>query len=85
MDTLKTAIDKAGGPAEAAKVCQVSPRAVYKWIASEALPRTEYTGETRYAELLAAAASGRGQPFDPARLKEVARPKTKNETPKEAA
>lgn len=55
-NTLRKAIDmipdKVVG---AAAACDVSIRAVYKWINSGRLPRTDYTGETRYAELLAEA------------------------------
>lgn len=63
MTALKDSIAKAGGVSRASAVCGVSPRAIYKWLASGSLPRTEYTGETRYAERLAAAAAERGQPF----------------------
>lgn len=41
------------GASQVAKVCNVSVRAVYKWRAVNALPRTEYTGETNYAQSLA--------------------------------
>lgn len=75
MSTLKTAIDKAGGPASAAKVCGVSARAVYKWLSNESLPRTDYTGETDYAERLAAAARERGAPFEAAWLLAECAPK----------
>lgn len=75
MSTLKTAIDQAGGPAAAAKVCGVSPRAIYKWLANESLPRTDYTGETDYAQALATAAAARGEPFDVTWLRENARPR----------
>lgn len=33
-----------------ADVCGVSQRAIYKWMDNGKLPRTEYTGETNYAE-----------------------------------
>jgi|SRR5690554_64431 len=59
MTLLKKMIDSIPGkiPA-AAKVCGVSTRAVYKWTASGRLPRTDYTGETDYAERMADAAGG---------------------------
>jgi len=43
----------------AAKVCGVSVRAVYKWLVTGRLPRTDYTGETQYASQLSAAVHGR--------------------------
>lgn len=58
MTNLKQAISDAGGALQVAKACGVSVRAVYKWVASGSLPRTEYTGETHYAEKIAAAAGG---------------------------
>ncbi|WP_247178408.1 helix-turn-helix transcriptional regulator, partial [Escherichia coli] len=36
-----------------ADVCGVSQRAIYKWMDNGKLPRTEYTGETNYAEKIA--------------------------------
>lgn len=75
MITLKQAIDDAGGAAIAARVCEVSSRAIYKWLASGSLPRTEYTGETDYAARLSAAAAARGKPFEADELKNVAAPK----------
>ncbi|WP_194150432.1 hypothetical protein [Stutzerimonas nosocomialis] len=52
------AVDKVGGPVSAARICGVSRTAVDKWISKGALPRTEYTGESRHAERLAAASGG---------------------------
>jgi len=43
------------GVIRAAKLCGVGTRIVYYWIERGKLPRTEATGETRYAELMAAA------------------------------
>lgn len=56
--TVKQAIASAGGAIPASSACGVSPRAVYKWMASNCLPRTEYTGETSYAEKLAQVSGG---------------------------
>ncbi|MDU4058695.1 MAG: hypothetical protein E7H60_19325 [Pseudomonas oryzihabitans] len=59
MSLLREAVDAAGGVEKAAALCGVSPRAVYKWLKAGSLPRTDYTGETRYAALLAGASEGR--------------------------
>ena len=64
MNAISLAVEAVGGPVAAAKVCGVRRQAVDKWVTKGALPRTDYTGETRYAERLAAAAAARGQPFD---------------------
>lgn len=58
MLSLRTAVDALGGPERAARVCEVSSRALYKWLLTGTLPRTEYTGETRYAEKMAAESKG---------------------------
>jgi len=58
MSALREAIDHVGGVSAAAKICQLTPRGIYKWLGRGYLPRTEYTGETRYAEALAAASDG---------------------------
>lgn len=58
MSELKSSILAAGGVAKASAACGVSRRAIYKWIAADALPRTEYTSETSYAQKLADAADG---------------------------
>lgn len=55
---LKKAIEAVGGPVEASKVCGVTRQAVDKWMQNCCLPRTEYTGETLYAEKLAEASGG---------------------------
>jgi len=69
---LKSAIDQVGGPPVAAALCGLTPRGIYKWLARGSLPRTEYTGETNYAELLAAASN---DAFSAEWLRENARPK----------
>lgn len=42
-----------GGVATVALEADISPRAIYKWTAKDALPRTEFTNETNYSQLLA--------------------------------
>ena len=64
MSPLKKSIDDAGGVPVVALACGKSPRAIYKWLTADSLPRTEYTGETRYAERIAALAEANGKPFD---------------------
>ncbi|MBU2750814.1 helix-turn-helix domain-containing protein [Acidithiobacillus thiooxidans] len=40
------------------RVCSVSGKAVMKWVAAGRLPRTEYTGETHYADMIQSATHG---------------------------
>lgn len=54
MNNLRQVISRLTAP-KVADLCGVSVRAVYKWRKSNALPRTEYTGETKYADVLAQA------------------------------
>jgi len=42
-----------------ANACGRTPKAIYKWIERGTLPRTDFTGETNYAELIAKASEGR--------------------------
>lgn len=44
--------DHCGGAAAVAEQTGLSTRAVYKWTARGSLPRTEYTGETSYSNIL---------------------------------
>lgn len=75
MSPLKKSIDAAGGVPAVAMACGKTPRAVYKWLTAESLPRTEYTGETDYALRIAALARARGQAFDVVWLLSQAHPK----------
>lgn len=50
---VKQAVYMIGGPKVAADICGVSIRAVYKWLDVGRLPRSAYTGEKPYAEILA--------------------------------
>jgi hypothetical protein len=74
MSPLKKSIDDAGGVPVVALACGKSPRAVYKWLTADCLPRTEYTGETRYAERISALAAANGKPFDASWLLLEAKP-----------
>ncbi|WP_367599242.1 hypothetical protein [Pseudomonas fulva] len=74
MQALKKAVDDAGGVAAVALACGKSRRAVYKWLTAGCLPRTEYTGETSYAEKIAALAKANGKPFKARRLLEQVAP-----------
>jgi hypothetical protein len=53
---LKAAVESfgeiKGGVARCAKACGVTPEAVKRWL-KKGLPRTETTGETNYAEIIA--------------------------------
>lgn len=68
------AFEAVGGIGAAASVCGRSYQALNKWRQAGVLPRTEYTGETTYAESLARAATELGNPFDSQWLKEAAAP-----------
>ena len=50
--TIKQVV-KNTGLKKAAEACGVSQTAVQKWMKNGRLPRTEWTGESRHAEVLA--------------------------------
>lgn len=58
QNAVAYAVNYVGGPVQAARLCGRSRQAVDKWVMNGRLPRTEYTGETCYAEKLAAASEG---------------------------
>lgn len=55
MDTniISLAVKEAGGPAPVSRAVGKSYQAVLKWVVNGRLPRTEYTGETNYAAVIA--------------------------------
>ncbi len=44
-----------GGYAAIARVCGVTKVSIHRWCRAGRLPRTDYTGETSYGEIIAAA------------------------------
>lgn len=63
-NAIAFAFEAVGGIGAAAKVCDRSYQALNKWRQAACLPRTDYTGETKYAVLLAAAAEQKGNSFE---------------------
>ena len=63
-NAIAYAFEAVGGIGAAAKVCERSYQALNKWRLAASLPRTDYTGETRYATLLANAAEQQGNSFE---------------------
>jgi len=74
-NAIAYAFEAVGGIGAAAKACNRSYQALNKWRLAACLPRTDYTGETKYASLLANAAERNGNPFDASWLLETSAPK----------
>lgn len=53
MSSVKDVIHDAGGVHTVAIAVQLSDRSVYKWIEKNAFPRSEYTGESNYINVIA--------------------------------
>lgn len=73
-NAIAFAFEAVGGIGAAAKVCKRSYQALNKWRLSACLPRTDYTGETQYAQLLAMAAAQKGNTFEAAWLLNASAP-----------
>lgn len=58
MNTELNKAIKLLGAYKIARICGVRGPSVYKWIANGRLPRTEWTGETMYAQKIADASNG---------------------------
>ena len=73
--TLHEFLKANGGVSKVAKSLNLTARGVYKWSNKNALPRTEYTGESNYAEKLSEIS---GVPTD--EIKEMFKPQTQPKT-----
>ncbi|MCU4589125.1 hypothetical protein KTJ20_10220 [Acinetobacter ursingii] len=56
---LKSYIDDAGGAYTVASWVNLTPRAIYRWIYKDALPATEFSGKTKYSEIIEINTKGR--------------------------
>lgn len=74
-NAIAYAFEAVGGIGAAAKACDRSCQALHKWRQAACLPRTDYSGETNYAQRLSAAARQNGHSFDAAWLLEASVPK----------
>lgn len=59
MKDLNNIVEALGGFSNVAQICEISSTGVRKWLKAHALPRTEWTGETNYAERLSQALGGK--------------------------
>jgi len=70
MKTLTEIIDEIS-VFKVSQLCGVSERAIYKWRKANVLPRTDYTGETHYAEALSKELNGK---LSVEKILEISRP-----------
>ncbi|AXX53898.1 hypothetical protein NRA10_10480 [Acinetobacter baumannii] len=61
---LKFHIDRAGGVYTVAAWINLSPRSIYKWIKKDELPNTEYSGRTKYSEIIEINTKGKVKKVD---------------------
>jgi len=65
QNTLKELLVMCGGSTKIGAACGVTKQAVMKWMKANKLPRTEYTGETKYAVVLSKLAADVGKEYSP--------------------
>lgn len=53
MSSVKDIIHDAGGVQIVAAAVKLSERSIYKWIEKNSFPRSEYTGESSYVNVIA--------------------------------
>lgn len=58
MTPFAKALHLCGGPYGMSRICGVTNTSVHRWRKKGHLPRTEWTGETNYAEKIEAATHG---------------------------
>jgi len=78
-DTLPTLTEaiKEVGVITISSACGCSVRSIYKWMKKGSLPRTDFTGETNYAEKIALASHGK---FSTELIKTISRPQKASES-----
>lgn len=72
MNIIESAVEKIGGYEATGRLCGVTGKAVRKWCKQGRLPRTEWTGETRYAEKIAEASGVPVAELKPSSISSVA-------------
>lgn len=55
---FQKALSLAGGQTGIARIVNLTPQAVQKWESNGCFPRTEWTGETNYAQMISEALHG---------------------------
>lgn len=53
MNSVRDVIHDAGGVSVVALALKLSERSIYKWIEKDSFPRSEYTGESNYVNVIA--------------------------------
>lgn len=72
MKNLTDIINAVGGIPMASQICSITNTAIRKWVITNTLPRTEWTGETDYAQRLSDALGGK---LSKAQILEIAHPR----------
>ncbi|WHP46397.1 hypothetical protein QMO40_07110 [Mannheimia bovis] len=72
MNDLKQIIESIGSVLKVSELLGVSHSAIHRWLIANALPRTEWTGETDYAQRLSDALGGK---LSKTQILEIAHPR----------